>query len=1162
MTKNERIILMSGKKQRFIVSNTPIDDLESYHKYLSKEIGSKDHGKTSEDSNELRGILNDMKKVGFNNLKSEAKTSLCLAILADVIYSSTKSNSFTATDIKTFFLTLLREVRNNASENNLADYVLCKYAINKIIACDAVLLILHTKECSQILKEIYHLNDDISDDIKARELKDAAVKLITSLIIEDSEKENNEFLDSHCKQFMNEIIYENEICKETIQVNYQIFQSSIQSFYNEYILTDDGTFDLKNVKNNVLEQIDSFTHKGFIKLNKLGNLFKKLYIINPALILYCNGLFQTLMNSPNKYLRILGIRMVKTLISENLYFIYNHDFIFKIYLTRMSDENHLVRLEILNGDFAKMCESIYQNDKEIFNYIEKILEKGLSDINADIRLETVTQIYKGSIDLQYNANVYDLIIGLCRDKNLAIRGRSCTYLSKLALSSKVKNIDGLEAKIVNTLVDLYYINDQDLNDVIDTFLSDYIAYDNKNLADLYFMLKEEKSKHALLALLPRYKIFNKILLKFIQLVIKDEASDDSLEFTKLLRWLKINYNRNDIELFTSLINHDVAVKIRPFLTNRKSFTNAEDKKNFYLDLKNEGITSNEYIKKFKVLMIRCTNTFINLEDVYEKPNENEKFFDVLLSNKQVLQNLIDLERLIDSFKNNKLSTAIKRILMLKEVLPNMELSQDILNYFNQFVESDNKLDEYEMYGLSEILPKEDFSAFEFTQSKVTALDSITLTECNLMSKSPREHEEMIDSLLDLALTTDINESITIEEFEDEKDEIEQIELADQFSNKSEIDPKNNNLLKIILLMRTRSDNLPFLKSLLETQGCCIKKSECPEQPQFWRWIIMNELINLYLSKCLDSALYFEDFLGESQIHLQWYAIDIHRYVRQKFFDFLITNFKELPMSVSFFIFYIDMSLDGSNIFNTYVTFLENIIADQTFNKDRYFERLISRFLHNLSYLPTVSVLNPERAEDKEQDIEEQKHEVLEDLIAKISLFLRFVMTKENCTLILGYCNTIFNHKDKLNEDNKDIYLISDICITMINQVIKMKGWVDLKVTDEVINDKIKLPLDLYVKKENTKDEIIKSIEELLSTEDKEFISKLSNKNKNLMKIDSHLQNTIVNSTLSKHNDISNALPSKKKINDLEKSTADANEGVRKSKRVKRDVNYDENISTT
>lgn len=426
---------MSLKDQKVILSNTPVDELERYHKYLSTEYDSKDVELTEKEPQPLKGILNDMKKVGFNNLRAETKTSLCLAILADVVYLSTKSNRFTSNDIKTFFLTLLKELKNSASEMNLTDYVLCKYAINKIIACDAVLLILHIKECPQILKEIYHLNDDISDDIKSRELKDAAVKLITTLVVENSDKENNEFLDTHCKQFMNEIIYENEVCKEVIQFNHQVFQSYIQLFYNEYILTDDGTFDLKHVDSNVLEQIDSFTHRGFIKLNKLCNLFKKLYIINPALLLYCNGFFQTLMTSENKYLRILGIRMVKTLMIENLYFVYKHDSIFKIYLTRMSDENHLVRLEIVNGDFFKLYESIYQNDKDILKYMEKILEKGLVDINSEIRLETITQILGGKLNTQFNNNVYNLITDLCRDKNLDIRERSCTYLSKLALNS-------------------------------------------------------------------------------------------------------------------------------------------------------------------------------------------------------------------------------------------------------------------------------------------------------------------------------------------------------------------------------------------------------------------------------------------------------------------------------------------------------------------------------------------------------------------------------------------------------------------------------------------------------------------------------------------------------------------------------------------------------
>ena len=302
---------MSAKKQRYILSNTPIDELGNYHKFLSKKFPTAEDQNTSEESAETRSILNDMKKIGFNNVKSDAKTSLCLAILADVVYFSTKSNRFTAADIKIFFLTLLKQLKNSALENSITDYVLCKYAISKVIACDAVLLILHTKECPQILKEIYHLKDGVTDDIKSRELKDAAVKLINSLVTEESDKESNEFLDLHCKQFMNEIIYENEICKEAIQINYQTFQPCIQTFYNEYILTDDGTFDFKNIKNNVLEQIDSFNHKGFVKLNKLCNLFKKLYIINQALVLHCSGLFQTLMISENKFLRIWGVRMVR-----------------------------------------------------------------------------------------------------------------------------------------------------------------------------------------------------------------------------------------------------------------------------------------------------------------------------------------------------------------------------------------------------------------------------------------------------------------------------------------------------------------------------------------------------------------------------------------------------------------------------------------------------------------------------------------------------------------------------------------------------------------------------------------------------------------------------------------------------------------------------------
>lgn len=94
---------MSLKDQKIILSNTPVDELERYHKYLSTEYNSKDAEPTEKEPQSLKGVLNDMKKVGFNNLKVETKTSLCLAILADVVYLSTKSNRFTTNDIKTFF---------------------------------------------------------------------------------------------------------------------------------------------------------------------------------------------------------------------------------------------------------------------------------------------------------------------------------------------------------------------------------------------------------------------------------------------------------------------------------------------------------------------------------------------------------------------------------------------------------------------------------------------------------------------------------------------------------------------------------------------------------------------------------------------------------------------------------------------------------------------------------------------------------------------------------------------------------------------------------------------------------------------------------------------------------------------------------------------------
>lgn len=1104
--------------------------LEEYHNTISK---------VSEENYSSEGValppLPKLKKLCYSTISASPKFSaVCVSILADVLRLSTQNNNFTNHELTVFFTNLFSQLQD---KDNEAEYFFAKYSITKVIECDAILLILQLKACSTIIESIYNLNES---DL------DIGVSLLNCLIREDAisdDKENQNWLDLYGKEFMNKVIYNNEICNRVIMENIRLFEEFIVRFYNDFILANDGTFDLQSSKvdGDVLDQINSFKHKGFIKLDKLNNLYLKLYCLNKSLLNNWFIFLQREILSDNKFVRIIAIKMIKNFINCDQYFPQNNESLFKLLLLRSKDAESLVRMELFKN-FDKLFANVSSKNEKYQSLLLKNVELGLLDVHWEIRLEVVT--FLPNVLDKVNHKIITILAQLCRDKNQSIRVQSCICLCDL-LRNDYQSTDA--CIVAKSLLNLYYINDYNITIKLDEFLPEYIQFDLQKLNRLVELVQDDqKAIFCLLSLFSRYKSFNKYLLGYLDNLLSSNENDE--ENAKIVSWFSKHFN--EMSFFTEKISYDVAAKLRPLITGRLPLWGEDGNFINFLEYlqQEQNINDETVLNNFKLLIFRSTNSLLNLDQLYTYLQSSteidglDSLIEILLSDKNCLENL-NVEVLAKIFASNlrkskEFDENLRRLYLMYIAVNSfvLEIDDSIKKIMFAVVKKDpNSLNSF---IISEIMPS--FLSSLLIEIDLKSEKDINITQLNLLSQNLKQYGTLIDELIPKFLTTEL-----LEEQEEEDDsELKIPQFLSLFSSHT-----NYDLIKSLVLLKAKgngNNNFTFFKSLMETQGNCIISSKKPKS--WWRLCIMQKLIEVYVSKAVN-PLYYEEFLGETQAAIQWFAIDSNKFVRKLFFDFIMKNFTALPMSITFFIFFASEEEDEDNI-DDYTQFIRISTKKHKFSDEKYFERLTSRFIHNLSYLPSLATID-----DNEMD----RMDVIRDIVDKLSFFLQFVLNKDNCNLVLAYCNLIFSFYDKLNAENDCLYLVADICINVITNVIKQRGWVDLKIINEDVNSRMKLPLDLFVKKENTKKNLLGSVKEYLNANEKEEIMRMSVKNRFLGAAStSHQHGGIRHDSTAINITASTKVSTKKRKENFEDQSLHSN--LRKSKRSKREVNYEENDS--
>ncbi|XBW38606.1 hypothetical protein QEN19_004195 [Hanseniaspora menglaensis] len=1117
------------------MSNTiTFSKLEEYHTKLCKIT---DPEYTYEDTGVP--LLKKLKKICYSNIQSSTNFSpVCIAILSDVLRLSTQHNNFTNNEINIFFTHLFNQLKN---KDSAANYTFAKYAISNVIECDAILLILQLKNSEKFVSHIYDLDN--------KEQIEFGVSLLNCLIREEDAfgdgKDHHNGLDVYGKTFMNKVIYDNAVCQRVILENTRVFEDFVVRFYNDFILLDDGTFDLTEVYDgDILNQIDSMKHKGFVKLDKLNNLYLKLYQLDKSILNNWFKFLQREILSENKFVRIIAIKMIKNLIKADSFFPQTNEPLFKLLLLRSKDSDFVVRQELF-ARFDEIILAISPDNKNYFDLLLKNVELGLIDVNAEIRLEVVMSLPK--ILHMINSDIIKVLIALCRDKIQSIRTNCCLCLCKILKSNTVVQVNSL---VATSLLKLYYINDFTINNQLDFFFPEYISYDFEKLTLLFdFVSKDHKAKFCLLSLLTRYKTFNTFLLKYLNNLLNSQNEDEN---KRIVIWFSRHFD--DITFLKKHFTFDLITKLRPFVTGRINIWKDDNLKKFIEFLKeDENIVDEKEIKNFKLLLFKSTSCLFDSDRFYSSfeacdSNQSKGLIDALITDSNCLENLLNVQQLVEiclsNIENEKLIDLNLKRLYSINALDNQisdSFGENVLLKLKQQVKSDpNSLN---AFIISEIIPSKLKNLL--LEIDTSALKDISLVQLNLIYQNQLEHGVLINKLIPEILTTEVvEEDITEETQEEDDSEIPIVPFLELFNS-----PENCDLIKSLLLIKSKehgNNNFAFYKSLVETQGNCILSVD--KIPNWWRLSVMEELISVYILKATDSVFY-EEFLGDTQTVIQWFAIDSNKYLRKSFFNFIMKHFFELPMSLTFFIFFAADEEDED--LEEYTQFITKNVMNPKLKNEKYFERLTSRYIHNLSYIPSLATID---------DDETDRLDVIKDLVSKVIFFLQFVLNSDNCNLISSYCNLIFNYYDKQNAENDCLYLITEIFINVINNFISQKNWSDLKIIDVNELNKIKLPFDLFEKKDNNKDLLLGVVKEHLSSEEKQEVKKICIKTKFLDLSSQSTSSPGKSDNLSSvHSSIKSDVTVKRKGKDIEntKDTAlDVN--LRRSKRNKKEINYEEN----
>ncbi|GMM57401.1 Pds5 protein [Maudiozyma humilis] len=273
---------------------------------------------------------------------------------------------------------------------------------------------------------------------------------------------------------------------------------------------------------------------------KLHKLVIRLWESVPEMISSVIGFVYHELSSQDETVRKMTTKLVGQLltVSSTVNFVTSHEDIFKAWLSKIADVSAEVRIE-----WIQSIPGIITKRDDISDSIGKGLAKTFIDADYRVRKLSVTVFEEVPVNVIWNSikekSVYTSLLHLTREKNRDVRelcikttadfyGHSIEHISRTSDNADIWEVVD---DIPNTLFNLYYINDFNINEQVDNMIFESLlpleVDDNKRVSRLLEVISHfDKKAYA------SFFAFNKRQLQM------------SLAFNKYVDFCKI-LNKND-----------------------------------------------------------------------------------------------------------------------------------------------------------------------------------------------------------------------------------------------------------------------------------------------------------------------------------------------------------------------------------------------------------------------------------------------------------------------------------------------------------------------------------------------------------------------------------------------------------------------------------------
>ncbi|EGW32976.1 uncharacterized protein SPAPADRAFT_49907 [Spathaspora passalidarum NRRL Y-27907] len=621
---------------------------------LSEELSILD---TIDKSKPLARIEVDLvNKKLLNHTSIGVQIYVCCCI-ADILRLSAPEAPYSANQLSDIFKAFIKQFKRLSDSNNTYFQQHC-YLLKRLVEAKSTILITDVPDSEALIESLFQTFYNLTKQDFPSQLE-TLISDILSEVISEAEVIPHNVIDLILNKFLlhddSKLITGNITSPEftfslTICENNVDRLSRLVGQYFSEILYESSTTDKSST--DLVELME--------KLTKIHKLSVQLWKFIPEILSSVMSLLDDELNAEDEQIRLLATATIGKMLgckeSKSNFFV-THKETWIIWLKKTSDVSSTVRAK-----WVEQLPNIITNNKyvtsEISSALSTCLHKCLVDIDDKVRVGACHSIKEIPVELFFNKvitkNIVQDLFQTIREKNVTIRNVTIDVLGKL-YNSHMNNRELLTdeeltkmiGNIPNQILNLVYINDKDINCMVDLSLFEALlpiteldtSRRVKRLVQLYSAL-DEKGKESFIAINKRQSQFSKVLNTLIEtgdIFAKSTSVEDIdksvfAKLDKILNWICVSFpdDRNSFVCFERLVKlarprffHLIKLCISSdsdFNTIRNSmkelFKKLSDSKNIQLQGET-AISTSDMVYNVKLLLLRSSVLCYNKSNVEE-----------------------------------------------------------------------------------------------------------------------------------------------------------------------------------------------------------------------------------------------------------------------------------------------------------------------------------------------------------------------------------------------------------------------------------------------------------------------------------------------------------------------------------------------------------------